>query len=78
MTQATDTIPEFTYDDISDHYSKFKADIWPTNLKGVMHLKLDIERPFRSGDELSAWLHAFVAKLGQDINDQGIVSNNGA
>ena len=67
MDQATDTYPDLTYEDISDEYSKFKADVSPTNVKGVRHLKLVIERPFRTTDELSAWLHAYVARLEMDI-----------
>lgn len=76
MAQATETYPDLTYDDISDEYSKFKADVWPTNIEGVKHLKLDIERPFRNTDELSAWLHAFVARLGADLEDKVATLDN--
>ena len=67
MAQATDTYPDLKYEDISDEYSKFQADVSPTNIKGVRHLKLAVERPFRTTDELSAWLHAYVVRLGIDI-----------
>ena len=70
MAQATDTHPDLTFEDISDEYSKFKADVWPTDIEGVNLLKLDVERPFRDTDELSAWLHAYVAKLGTDLKNK--------
>ena len=70
MAQASQEYPDLTYEDISDEYSKFKADVWPTNIEGVNLLKLDIERPFRDTDELSTWLHAYVAKLGTDLKNK--------
>lgn len=69
MAQATKTYPDLTYEEVSDTYSKFKADVWPSNIDGVKYLKLDINRPFRNTDELRAWLNAMVAKLAQDLED---------
>ena len=76
MAQATDSYPDLTYEDISDEHSKFKADVWPTNIEGVNLLKLDVERPFRDTDELSAWLHAYVAKLGTDLKSKIVAQDD--
>ena len=76
MAQATQTDPELTYEDISDEYSKFEARISRSNVKGVKHLKLVVDRPFRSGDELSAWLHANVSRLRSDINNKDLFSDD--
>lgn len=72
MAQATEIRSDFGYEDISDEYSQFQADISPTNLKGVKHLKLVVDRPFRNGYELSMWLHACVSKLGQDVDNKDL------
>ena len=76
MAQATDTHPDLTFEDISDEYSRFEARISPTNVEGVKHLNLVVDRPFRSSDELSAWLHAYVARLGADIENKVVIRND--
>ena len=76
MAQATDTYPDLTYDDISDEYTRFEARISPTNVKGVKHLNLVVDWPFRSSDELSAWLHAYVARLGADIENKIVAQDD--
>lgn len=65
---ALDEIRE-TYDEIREDNSKFEADISPTNLKGVKHLTLAVDRPFRSPDELARWLHACVSTLQSNLNE---------
>lgn len=75
MAQASETYPDLTYDDISDEYTRFEARISPTNVKGVKHLNLVVDRPFRSSDELSAWLHAYVARLGADIENKVVIQD---
>ena len=76
MAHATDTYPDLTYEDISDEYTKFEARISHSNVKGVKHLKLVVDRPFRSSDELSAWLHANVSRLRWDINNKDLFSDD--
>ena len=69
MAKSTEAPPDFTYDDIVDDNTKFKARIAHTNLKGVKHLTLEVDRPFRSTHELAAWLHANVVNLRSDLDN---------
>lgn len=75
MAQATDTHPGLTFDYISDEYTKFEARISHSNVKGIKHLKLVIDRPFRSSEELSSWLHAHITKLQSDIDGKDLFSD---
>ena len=75
MANATEEHPGLTFDYISEEYSRFEARISHSNVKGVKHLNLVIDRPFRSSEELSAWLHAHVTKLQTDIDGKGLFAD---
>ena len=67
---ATDLVTK--YEDIPDEFTKFKAQVSPTDVEGVKLLKLDAIFPFRTSQELADWLYGCVNRLEDDLSDKGM------
>lgn len=50
-----------------EEVSRFAAHVSDTPEPGLRHVKVDVERTFRSSEELSAWLHTCVGNLTLDV-----------
>lgn len=72
MAQATQAPPVTRFEDISDEFTKFQAEVSPTDVEGVKYLKINVTRPFQSSQELADWLYACVNRLENDLSDQGM------
>ena len=66
MAQATQPLPESASNGNFEEVSRFAAHLSDTPEPGLRHVKVDVERTFRSSEELSAWLHACVSRLTWD------------
>ena len=72
MAQATQPPPEPASNGNANEVSRFAAHFSDTPEPGLRHVKVDVERTFRTSEELSLWLQACVLRLALDAKAETI------
>ncbi len=71
MAQETHAPPESPHNGNFEEVSRFAVHFSDTPEPGLRHVKVDVERTFRTSEELSLWLQACVLRLALDAKSEG-------